>query len=128
MRTTRQTTGKKGEDEACMYLLRLGHTILARNWRNSHQELDIVSFKGDEIHFIEVKTRKEPVAADPVVNVNLAKRKNVAKAAAAFLNSGEMHNLSGDMDVCFDVITVVFRIDGSFEIEYYPKAFTPIYV
>lgn len=129
MTDRRQKTGRRGEDEACMHLSGLGHTIVARNWRHSHQEIDIISFKGDEIHFVEVKSRTAPVVADPSVNVNSAKWKNVVKAANAFLNSSDKAGLSPDMDVCFDVITVVFAKDGgSFEIEYYPKAFIPIYV
>lgn len=129
MKNGKQLTGKKGENEACAYLSQLGHTIIARNWRSSHLELDIVSFIGGEIHFIEVKSRTAPVTADPLVNITAAKRKNVARAAAAFLHSADKKMLPPDMDVCFDVITVILAPGGEvLEIEYYPKAFTPIYV
>lgn len=35
--------GKQGEDEVCQYLIRHGHTILDRNWRYGHLEIDIVT-------------------------------------------------------------------------------------
>ena len=34
--------GRQGEDIACRYLESIGHTILERNWRSGHLEIDIV--------------------------------------------------------------------------------------
>ena len=45
MKTDRAVVGRKGEEEASQYLTRLGHRILARNWRGGHLELDIVTLK-----------------------------------------------------------------------------------
>lgn len=125
MKTQRQLTGKNGEDEACGYLERLGHHILARNWRASHQEIDIVSLDREGLHFVEVKTRRAPVAADPSVNVDHSKIKNLVKAAQGFLHGPG--KVLPEQEVFFDVITVV--IDGDeITLEYYPQAFIPIYV
>ena len=126
MKNRKQEVGKSGEDEACLYLIGLGHTVLARNWRYSHLELDIVSLYKEELHIVEVKSRTEPVAADPSLNVNRTKRDRLVKAAGAFLNSREMFPLPKDLEIFFDVVTVVFG-KGNSSIEYYPKAFTPIY-
>lgn len=126
MKTSRQNTGKAGEDEACRYLRGLGHTILARNWRRFHLELDIISLYMEELHIVEVKSRTAPVAADPSVNVNGSKRKRLARAANAFINSVEMFALPKNLDVFFDIITVVFGKEGA-TVEYYPEAFIPIY-
>jgi putative endonuclease len=49
--------GKLGEDIAVDYLLEHGFVILARNWRNAHQEVDIIAQKDDALYFVEVKTR-----------------------------------------------------------------------
>ncbi|HAW06425.1 MAG TPA: endonuclease, partial [Rikenellaceae bacterium] len=35
--------GRRGEDEACMYLVSQGHTILERNWRCGHLEIDVIT-------------------------------------------------------------------------------------
>ena len=53
-RNKRQVTGKKGEDVACDLLAGRGHTILERNHRVGHFEIDIVSVSADGIHFVEV--------------------------------------------------------------------------
>ena len=127
MKTDRQQTGRRGEDEACDFLRSRGHFILARNWRAGHLELDIVSVLGSEVHFVEVKSRTEPVTADPIVNVNTLKQKRMVRAASAFLNSHGRLQLPPDAEVCFDVITIIFN-NSSQRIEYYPKAFIPIYV
>lgn len=119
--------GRKGEQEACDYLLGRGHSIVARNWRSSHLELDIISLCGNVLHIVEVKSRTAPVVAEPQVNVNKAKRERVVKASLAFLNSAYRRNLPGNLEVCFDVITVVFSSGGT-KIEYFPQAFIPTYV
>ena len=127
MQNGKQTTGKRGEQEACNYLLSLGHTIVARNWRSAHLELDIITLLGDELHIVEVKSRTAPVMAAPEVNVNRVKQERLVRGAKAFLHSAGRRSLPADLETVFDVITVVFG-DGTTEIEYYPKAFTPIYV
>ena len=48
----RQTLGKRGEDIAFGMLRDMGHTILERNWRSGHLEIDIISFDPDGIHFV----------------------------------------------------------------------------
>lgn len=126
MEKERQRVGRQGEDEACLYLIKLGHTIVERNWRCGHLETDIISLIGNELHFVEVKSRTEPVAADPEVNVNRNKRRRIVSCALAYLNSEKRAWLPEDLELCLDVITVVFR-ENEDEIEYYPKAFIPIY-
>ena len=49
--------GQQGEQWAVAHLERLGHRILARNWRWRRSELDIVSRHGDTTVFVEVKCR-----------------------------------------------------------------------
>lgn len=52
-----QTLGKQGEALATDYLASKGYSILKRNFRAGHQELDIIAQHGDILHFVEVKTR-----------------------------------------------------------------------
>ena len=114
--------GQLGEDLACAWLEQNGHTVLARNWRSGHLEIDIISKAADGLHFAEVKSRTAPVSADPEDNVGPAKRKKITSAALRFLSG-----LGEDLEVWFDIVSVVF--DGaSVEIEHYPGAWLPIYV
>lgn len=122
----RQTIGKRGEDEACRHLESLGHTIIARNWRHSHLEIDIISLLADELHFVEVKSRTAPAAAAPEENVGPAKQRRLTAAALAFLNSCSRRQLPPNLEIFFDVVTLLF--DGpDFELKYYPQAFIPTY-
>ena len=129
MRSNRTVVGRKGEEEASRYLSGLGHKILARNWRGGHLELDIVTLLGSELHIVEVKSRVAPVMAEPQRNVGRDKQRRLAAAAQAFLHSDERKTLPANLEVFFDVLSVVFYGTGAdFDIDYYPKAFIPHYV
>ena len=129
MRSNRTVVGRKGEEEASRYLSGLGHKILARNWRGGHLELDIVTLLGNELHIVEVKSRVAPVMAEPQRNVGRDKQRRLAAAAQAFLHSDERKTLPANLEVFFDVLSVVFYGTGAdFDIDYYPKAFIPHYV
>ena len=126
MAPDRKTTGRRGEDAACEYLLNAGHMIIERNWRASHLETDIITLYKDGIHFVEVKTRNAPTTADPECNVTEQKIKRMTAAARRFLLGRDSAPFR-DAELFFDVITVIFEGDRA-EIEYYPQAFIPIYV
>ena len=128
MKTDRTVVGRKGEEEASRYLARLGHRILARNWRGGHLELDIITLLGSELHFVEVKSRVAPVMAEPERNVGRTKQRRMVAAAQAFLHGDDRKDLPADLEIFFDVMSVVFYGTGAeFDIEYYPKAFIPLY-
>lgn len=121
----RSRVGRMGEDVVCGYLIERGHSVIERNWRMGHLEIDIITLAPDGLHFVEVKSRTAPLTADPEDNVGWLKQKRVAEAAQGYLNSKDTSLLSG-LEVWLDVAAVVF--DGSdTEITYYPAAYTPIY-
>ena len=124
----RKQTGRRGEDEACRFLVEKGHTILKRNWRSGSLEIDIISCDRDGIHFVEVKSRCAPLTADPSESVNMTKQQRIARAAGNFLNriGTDIPEVAG-MECFFDVVTVVFDRDST-EIEYYPQAYIPTYI
>jgi putative endonuclease len=118
--------GRLGEDLACRHLETLGHRILARNWRNGHLEIDIISLNKDGIHFVEVKTRRESIQAPPQESVDRKKQMRITKAAAAFLKSGKGQAFGG-RECLFDIVAVTF-IEDQVRIEYFPQAYIPIYL
>lgn len=122
--TTTVQTGRRGEEEACRYLVDAGHTILARNWRSGHLEVDIVSLDGEGLHIVEVKSRTAPCVADPESNIGPGKIKSLCRAAGACLKKWGKE--LGDTEVFFDVFSIVFDGDNTV-INYIPKAFIPIY-
>ena len=127
MENKRSETGKRGEQEACRYLESLGHTIVERNWRHSHKEVDIISVsEGRILHIVEVKSKTEPVVAAPELSVNGKKLKNLAAAARGYLRSADKIKTPKELEVVFDVVTVVFSDRGA-RVEYFPQAYIPTY-
>lgn len=125
-RNKRQVTGRQGEETACRLLGSKGHTILERNFRAGHLEIDIISKSPDGIHFVEVKARRESIQAPPQENVDRAKQKKIAAAAKGFLRSRK--GLPFGSDEChFDVIAVTFK-ENTAQVEYFPDAYIPIYL
>lgn len=121
---SRQQTGKFGEDMAADYLEGKGFTILARNWRSGHYELDIVAVDDYGIHFVEVRTRINPEIL-PQETVNSAKQRKVVEAAKRFLRE-EAYRRFSDFEAFFDVVGVTLSNDGT-DLEYIPQAFIPMY-
>lgn len=125
--TPRMSLGRRGEDVACGFLSGKGHTIVERNYRSGHLEIDIITLDKDGVHFVEVKSRVAPVAVSPEENVTAAKQKKVADAALRYLNTAKDKRIFGDLEVNFDVVAVTF--DGGKEIvEWFPNAFYPMYL
>lgn len=119
--------GRRGEDVACGFLSGKGHTIVERNYRSGHLEIDIITLDKDGVHFVEVKSRVAPVAVSPEENVTAAKQKKVADAALRYLHTSKDKRLSADLEVSFDVVAVTF--DGGVEIvEWFPNAYYPMYL
>jgi putative endonuclease len=79
------TTGSTGEAMALSYLTQHNYTILHKNWRHSHWEVDIIANKNDVLHFIEVKTRKTKKFGLPEESVSKKKIQNLINAAEEYL-------------------------------------------
>ena len=118
--------GKRGEEIACNYLMENGHTVIDRNWRSGHLEIDIVSLYKDGMHFVEVKSRTAPYQAEPEENVDYAKQKRITSAAQKYLLTKALKSGIGDVEVFFDIVTVVFD-GGQTEVKYFPQAYVPMY-
>ena len=111
-------TGIKGEDLAQKFLLKLGYTILAKNWRHSHLELDLICRHSDQIVFVEVKTRNSSKCGGPLAGVTKAKQTRLIRAACFWLSQHNCWN----MPCSFDIISVIIHSD-SFSLEHIPNAF-----
>ena len=78
--TTTQHTGRLGEETAARWLLDHGFTLLHRNWRQGHYELDIVAARKGTLHFIEVKTRRRDGLTPPEQALDSHKRRALVRA------------------------------------------------
>lgn len=102
-----------GEAYATAYLEQLGYRLVAMNFtlpvgrnlqgRTINAELDIIAYEGDTLCFVEVKTRASNWFAPPQVNVDLRKRRQIARAAHAYRHMMGIE----DEPFRYDVVTVV---------------------
>lgn len=101
--------GRDGEEIAAGYLMEQGYNILDRNW-NLYRgcEIDIVAFKDNTLHAIEVKTRRSEVSDEPERAVNYQKLKNMVKALSDYKYRHGWTSVPSQIDV----IAVVIK-DGS---------------
>jgi putative endonuclease len=98
----RAARGLEGEEAALASYLRRGFRTLARNWRCSIGELDLVVERDGLLVFCEVKTRTGAAFGGGYEAVTWAKRRKLRQLAQAFLASA-----APDHDrVRFDVASV----------------------
>ena len=88
IKSENKVIGKLGEDEACIYLERLGWKILERNYRYSrYSEIDIIAKDDHTLVFVEVKARSTTNYGHPFESINSKKKQNIFKAGLAYLKN-----------------------------------------
>ena len=105
--------GRRGEVLAIEHLRRAGYRMVAANFnipigRNRRDalisgEIDVIAYDGPTLCFIEVKTRASDEFNLPQANVDLRKRRQIARAARAYRRMLGLTNAS----YRYDVVTVV---------------------
>ncbi|GAB4235883.1 MAG: hypothetical protein Kow00109_09260 [Acidobacteriota bacterium] len=94
--------GSWGEWIALGHLLAEGFDVVARRWRCRAGELDLVAYDGDELVFVEVKTRRTPTAFAPEVAVGAVKQARLELLADLFRARYELF----DGPARFDLIAI----------------------
>ena len=82
----KQLVGQIGENAAADVLRAKGYTILKRNYRCKHGEIDIIAEKYGDMRFVEVKTRQSLKFGWPSEAVDEEKQRHIRKAARCYLN------------------------------------------
>ena len=103
----RQLAGRIGERAAERHLAGAGYVILARNYRCSLGEVDLVALERRTVVFVEVKARRGAAAGAPLEVVSAHQRRRIIRAAAHYLGR---HGLQ-DRLVRFDVVGVWLDAD-----------------
>ena len=117
--------GKWGEDEAALYYEDRGYEILERDWKVGKRDIDLIALTEDKdtLVFVEVKTRQNNDLQEPEGAVDVKKMRNLAIAANAYV---KLHGL--DMDVRFDIISVIGKCSCVESIECFEDAFNPLLI
>ncbi|NCB41443.1 MAG: YraN family protein [Clostridia bacterium] len=79
--------GVWGEERASQFLLKQGYCIVARNFRSTHGEIDIVAIHDGFLCFVEVKTRSSVDFGWPCEAVDKRKQLRLKGAAQNYLLS-----------------------------------------
>ncbi len=109
MAEKRKHLGKWGEEIALGFLKKKKFKILARNYRCTFGEIDIIAQdRNNVISFIEVKTRTSHVYGSPQEAVNPRKQSQICKVAMDFV---QRHNLE-NRQARFDVLAVQLLPSG----------------
>ena len=117
--------GKWGEDEAALYYEDKGYEILERDWKVGKRDIDLIALTEDKdtLVFVEVKTRQNNDLQEPEEAVDVKKMRNLAIGANAYV---KLHGL--DMDVRFDIISVIGKCSCVESIECFEDAFNPLLI
>jgi putative endonuclease len=99
MTLKRKELGAKGEEIALRYLKSRGYRILERNYRIKFGEIDIIAEQGDNLVFIEVKTRSDNHFGSPFESVTTQKQKQLSKVALEYISKQDWHNRPARFDV-----------------------------
>ncbi len=107
MTITTKQLGNLGEEIAAKYLKKQGFKILERNFRyKGYGEIDIIAKKGEDLHFIEVKTRENiGDTYTPEDNITYFKKRQLIKLSKIYLINNPPAN-GFDIPWQIDVIAV----------------------
>jgi putative endonuclease len=110
--------GDRGERLAAEHLEHAGWSVLARNFRVGHREVDLVARRGEVVAFIEVKTRAGLGYGHPLEAITALKRREIQRVAQVWV---ERHGREGDV-YRYDAVSVLIIAGGEPMIEHVEDA------
>ncbi len=100
--------------------MKLGYSIIERNWRFRRAEVDIIATDRQWLVFVEVKSRSGTMYGTPETAVTPHKEALLSDAATAYMLE---HGYTGEFR--FDIVSVLFRLEENPLIEHFQDAFFP---
>ncbi|TQL47615.1 putative endonuclease [Homoserinimonas aerilata] len=101
--------GRRGEEIAAAFLARAGYSILDRNWRCRHGEIDVIAFDGRDIAFVEVKTRTSVLFGHPLEAITPQKMARLRRLAGVWCEEhlDEQRELHPGVRIRIDAIGII---------------------
>jgi putative endonuclease len=119
----RQHLGDFGERVAAAHLEAKGYAITDRKFRVLEAELDLVARDGDELVFVEVRTRRGGERGMAALSVGPRKAKKLLLAVQWYI---ERHPELAELPMRIDVVTVELDRAGVLkEVRHYDDAVRP---
>jgi putative endonuclease len=95
--------GKEGEDRAAQALEAAGMGIIARNFRSSSGEIDIIALDGETLVFVEVKAWSKFGLESLAYGISQKKQRRIIETAKYFLSINRQYY---GRAIRFDVVFV----------------------
>jgi len=115
----RRALGRLGERLAQVHLQQLGFSVVARNVRTRHGEIDLIAFDGATLVFAEVKSRRVGARQagirpdqDPLAALRPRQRLRLRRLAATWLDEQRRVRPMAE-SIRFDAIGVVVDPSGA---------------
>ena len=106
----RRQLGTAGEAHARRYLEARGYRFVAAQWRGAGCELDIVMWDGDELVFVEVKTRRGEQHGRAAESVTPRQVRALIRGAEAYVQGLE---LTGQPEPIWRIDLVAVTLDSA---------------
>lgn len=106
--------GRLAEKTAESFLLSLGWDIVARNFSCRAGEIDLIARDGEELVFVEVRSRSGGQRGSPAETIGRAKIRRIVQTARLYASLNHL-----DCPMRFDVVAI-----EAGRLEYIPAAFT----
>ena len=119
--TNKEMLGRKGEKLALKHLKKLGYRYITKNYRTTMGEIDLIMQQGENLVFVEVKTRQDENFAKAEDAINFRKRKKLSATAHHFIQTHQLQQ-----SPCrFDTVAVVIGDKAKPIIRHQVNAFGP---
>ena len=99
---SRVAQGTAAEDLALRYLEARGLNLVTRNFRCRTGELDLIMRDGEQLVFVEVRSRRHARYGTPAESVTRTKQQRLLRAAAFYLQRQRL-----DPPCRFDVVAIL---------------------
>lgn len=99
----RKKLGDLAEQRACEFLQAQGLELMTQNYRAACGEIDLIMRAGDEIVFVEVRSRAKKDYGTPIESINKNKQIKMIKTSLIFL---QQRNWLDKVSCRFDVIGI----------------------
>ena len=114
---SRVAQGTAAEDLACRHLETHGLRLVGRNFRCRSGELDLIMRDGEQLVFVEVRSRRHSRYGTPAESVTRVKQQRLIRAAAFYLQRQRL-----DLPCRFDVVAILTADDAP-QVEWIRGAF-----
>ncbi len=112
----KKIAGNHAEQQACDFLQARGMKLIERNYRANYGEIDLIMQDGNDIVFVEVRSRTHDHFGSAIESINSKKQQKILQTAELFL---QKKNWLDNKNCRFDVVGV-----NAGHIEWIEDAFT----